>query len=121
MWIVLQLAACNTAPLDYRDVGRAPGRPVSWMQPTPWCEGRMEPDLDVVVDGIPLCAGEFSIHPVDDPILQPCAEVEAEAKRHEQVAYLYDGQVARAYTLAALDGREGVHDDLHGIPIFVDF
>ncbi len=114
------LTACNTAPVDYRDLGSAPGRGGNWMAPTEWCEGRrFQAEDDVVIDGYLLCTANIRVKPVDDPVFLDCAD--AALPPGAEVAWMYDGAVAKAYTLEALHLREGVHDTLRGIPIFVDF
>lgn len=121
--LCLSIAACNTAPVDYRDLGQAPGRGGNWMEPTEWCEGRrFQAEDDVVIDGFLLCTAEIRVRPVDDPILHDCQSDRVAALRpSDEVVWVYDGGIAKAYLLEALELREGVHDDLRGVPVFVDF
>lgn len=117
------LFACNTAPVDYRDLGSAPDRSGNWMAPTEWCEGRrFRAADDPVIDGYLLCTADIRVKPVDDPLLVPCDDgATAAIAPDDEVAWVYDGGIAKAYSLKALRLREGVHDDLRGIPVFVDF
>jgi hypothetical protein len=118
--VVLALTACNTAPLDYRALGQAPGGSAGWGWPSERACDRQpdEPD-DVVVDGFTLCARDNDIVPVDDPIHEPCAKHALGAQ--ELVFAVTDGVHARGYALDALIGRELVHEDWGTGPLLVDF
>ncbi|MBX2801984.1 MAG: hypothetical protein KTR31_30165 [Myxococcales bacterium] len=119
--IAMGTVACNTGLVDYTEPLNAPGRTGNWTGPREWCEGKKyQADDDVVIDGFYLCTDKIPVHPIDDPILHPCNEITS-LQPDDEVAWLYDGVVAKAYAIEALHLREGVHDDLRGIPIFVDW
>lgn len=118
----MALAACNTAPLDYRNLGRAPASPVPWSGPgDQWCSDK--PNNAEQVGPFLLCGGDGkTVIPVDDPVMVACDDPEARSVApEERVAFVYDGVEARAYPLGRLEFREGVHDLFHGIPVFVDW
>ena len=118
------LLACNRAPVDYRDLGQAPGRDGDWGGPSDaGCDSRRVrgPD-DVIIDGYRLCSRDVMVRPVDDPVLRACDDpATADLAPDEEVVWVYDGEIAKAYRLAAMYRREGIHDELRGIPVFVDF
>lgn len=123
-WVCLGLLSCNSAPLDYRDLGTAPGAAGSWMAPSDFCGEGMARDLPVhqQIGDFVYCTGPIPIKPVDDPIFEPCDSPDTDRlSPDDEVAWLYDGVNARAYARGPLERREGVHDLLNGIPIFVDF
>lgn len=118
--VLAALTACNTAPLDYRAIGQAPGASAGWGWPSERACDR-QPDMsdDVVVDGFTLCARTNDIVPVDDPVYGPC-DAGALAKSADVFA-VFDGIHARGYATASLQGRELVHDDWGTGPVLVDF
>lgn len=113
------LTACNTAPVDYRDLGTAPGAEAPWGAPSEGvCADRVPRPEDEVIDGYTLCAENqlLEIVPIDDPIYVPCEE----AALIGEVVYVFDGVRARGYSKSFLDDRELVHDEWGGVPVLVD-
>ena len=121
--LLLLISSCNQAPVDYRDLGSAPGRSGNWMGPDEWCRGRrFQSDTDQVVDGYLLCTDSIRVKPIDDPEFVPCDHARSNILApQDEVVFVYDGELAKAYSLAELHLREGVHDMLRGVPVFVDF
>lgn len=119
-WLVL-LVGCNGAPVDYTDVGSAPGAVGAWGGPSELaCDAQPDAESDLVVGGFTLCGREHDIVPIDDPVLEPC-DPDPVGDPDAEVFYVFDGLQARAYVIEALKGRELVHDEWGELPIIVDW
>jgi len=115
---LLWVAACNTAPLDYEDMGAADGADADWVGPT-YDETCDEDPNAVMIDGHLYCNADNSIMPVDDPLMRDCdPEIMDDDVR---VFYVFDGVDARAYPIQALKHRELVHDEYGDGPLLVDW
>lgn len=120
--MILWWMACNTAPLDYRDVGVAPEGKFPWAGPTDKaCVWRGETDEEI--DGFFLCAQDEAtgIVPVDDPLYDGCDDPALAGLGGEEFLTAFDGLEARAWRVADLEGRELVHDDWGDEPLLIDF
>jgi Protein of unknown function (DUF3179) len=109
------LAACPSA-----EVATLPGAVAPWGYPTDTVCTDVVGDTHQVIDGFAFCgqAGALAKIPVDEPTFAACADVPGDDR---STLVVFDGQLARAYLLDALEPREVVNDDWQGSPILVDF
>ena len=111
---LIGVLACNQAPADYRD------RTLCVNPSDALCDRRVaDGDVAVEASGLLLCGIDHEIVPVDDPILEACTA--APPGLDTPMWTIYDGQQARAYTIAKLIGRELVHDELSAEAVVVDY
>lgn len=118
----LLLLSCNRAPVDYRDVGIAPGAKYPWAGPTDRaCERRDE--TDDPIDGFYFCASDEAVDivPVDDPLYEPCDDPSLAAFADDVFLTAFDGVRAGAWRIDDLLGRELVHEDWGDEPLLVDY
>jgi hypothetical protein len=123
LWTTTVLAfaawSCNNAPTEYLSDEVAPGGSDPYDHPTDTtCK---DTEGSIMVDGFLYCPGAGKITSIDDPVLHGCSETTSKLKDADEVFYVYDGRVARAYPTKMLGGRELVHEDWNSVPVLVDW
>ena len=120
------LAACNHAPVEWDDYGRAGGAISEWGGPSEICSEELIALGDLYVDGYWLCLTRNELVPIDDPVFVPCDETAVDPDGsavldREDVFYVYDGERARAYPIEWMKRREAIHDVMGRVPVLVDW
>ncbi|MEQ1565312.1 MAG: hypothetical protein ABMA64_06715 [Myxococcota bacterium] len=117
---MITLLGCNTAPIDYRDIGEGEAR-APYTHPTDVICAPFEGEPGVErIDGFLFCQQSEAWRkiPVDEPLYRDCS---APGLPAVDVLAVYDGVAARAWSLPLLQGRELVNDDWFGEPLLVDW
>ncbi|MEQ1503502.1 MAG: hypothetical protein ABMB14_14795 [Myxococcota bacterium] len=119
--MIVSLVACNLQGQPWPDDSIGPDGKAPWSHPTDLaCVERGDPDQKEI-DGYLFCGADEARQkvPIDDPVYAPCAGFVAPFDG--PVLAVFDGVLARGYSVDLLKGREIVNDDWAGEPIVVDY
>ena len=121
MYSMLILVGCNTAPLGYTSDAVVGGGSEAWDHPTnDACEGKSDAERLGEFD---WCAKYPGFPVIDDPIYLDCANIPSDLGDLEEleVFEVFDGLLARAYSVDQMRGHELVHDTWNGVDVLVDW